>query len=259
MLSIAGEKGSQASFYTFICGISTGRDEMENIHLDIKRDAQKINAINISLDIDSLIWKTHRVCFNMSLKIHLLPYMKDKPPIGVHNHTYVFILRPQTDIEQINHITPDKDQYKLSSIPHTHFGQFGDGSGSGNVYMFFPRMIHRQHNTPYYATLMPNIVQEYWFQLVVQPALQRVSHKAIQEYVTFDKDDWARKGSGKHGHNGNKTSYGQTIPVNSQTLQNLQDEIRAIIQEDHVEDLTIFGSFFFCCGAQGCQALYKGN
>ncbi|KIJ35145.1 hypothetical protein M422DRAFT_262704 [Sphaerobolus stellatus SS14] len=147
-------------------------EKEEMAHLDITKDAVPTEnvPVYISVDIDSLIWKTHCPHLKASMNIHMAPYMKPKPPINTHNRTYVNLLKPQTDIQGANNEYTTYERFKVSSIPHIHFGHL---QGGINVWIAFPKMTHKQQDSPYFVTQIPLLVQDHWFAFILQPAIKR--------------------------------------------------------------------------------------
>ncbi|KIJ24252.1 hypothetical protein M422DRAFT_275023 [Sphaerobolus stellatus SS14] len=85
LLELAGDIKSGNGFDLFIRGIRYDPEDCEKeemIHLDITRDAVPTEnvPVYISVDIDSLIWKTHHLQLKASINIHMAPYMQAKPP-----------------------------------------------------------------------------------------------------------------------------------------------------------------------------------
>ncbi|KIJ31601.1 hypothetical protein M422DRAFT_266631 [Sphaerobolus stellatus SS14] len=127
LLELAGDIKSGNGFDLFIRGIRYHPEDCEKeemVHLGITRDAVPTEnvPVYISVDIDSLIWKTHHLHIKASINIHMAPYMQPKPPITTHNRTYVNLLKPQTDIQRPNNEYTTYDRFKVSSIPYIHFG-----------------------------------------------------------------------------------------------------------------------------------------
>jgi hypothetical protein len=254
MTRIAGEKGSLTSIDLFTRGIYYDPpvcNDAEFIHLDPRQDAYNVTDVNVSLDIDSLIWTTADLYFSREVKIYMSAVMRDKPPIQVHNHRTVNILLPQTDIQRANNEYTDFIRVPLSKIPHTMFGQFGDGAGSGNIIVCFPRMMHRQQDSPYWATLIPSIILDIWFGCIIQPAMKRIASLGTMEYINFTTEEWKAKTT---RHKGNPESR----PVSERKMPQLIETMRDIIQQDiDLEDLDIFGSFFFVVEIRGCKYTIK--
>ena len=183
--------------------------------MDIRRDGLSIEKVPtyISLDIDSLIWKTNHLNVKGMIHIHMVPYMQKKPPIDIHNKTYVKLLQPQTDIQHDNHEYTTYERFPLKNIPHIHFGYL---EGGVNVWVAWPRMTHRQQDSPYYANLVPMLVQDRWFSLVIQPCIQKIYGRGSQEYVSHSTQEYKSCAAGKK----------ETRLLDHIKLQYLQDEIK---------------------------------
>ena len=136
MLALGGVD-SKASFDAFVWG----QTENTYICVDFEWDHVPLDTtkIGVSVDMDSLIWVTKKLCFQKSASIFLGSILDKKVPIRKHNHVYTEILLPQAE----------KDAGTLggwtewlsvpcafSSISHTTFGTIGGGSGSLNIYIF---------------------------------------------------------------------------------------------------------------------------
>ncbi|KAG5633194.1 hypothetical protein H0H81_010082, partial [Sphagnurus paluster] len=120
----------------------TGRDHDGNlVRLNLERDQVIPTSIIISTDIDSVIWVTRFPRFAKWVNIYMQPVIRKYAPIKKHNHVYVEVIYPPTD-EEPNRMQ-DHVRFKLSQIPHVFLGKVGEGSGTANLYMFFPRMIHK--------------------------------------------------------------------------------------------------------------------
>lgn len=98
-----------------------------------------------------------------------------------------------------------------------HFGHIGEGSGSGNIYVFFPRMIHRQPQSGFWNSKVPFLVQSLWFSKVIQPAALRVAKMGQREYIDFSFWEWRKQGASR------------TIPLLAAELVDLQDHMIRII------------------------------
>ncbi|KIJ25955.1 hypothetical protein M422DRAFT_273046 [Sphaerobolus stellatus SS14] len=234
LLDLAGDPKSGNGFDLFIRGIIYDPEDCEKeemVHLDITRDAIPTEnvPIYISVDIGSLIWKTHHLHLKASINIHMAPYIQPKPPINTHNRTYVNLIKPQTDIH---------------SILHIHFGHL---QGGINVWIAFPRMTHKQQDSPYFATQIPLLVQDHWFAFILIPAIKKIYGRGSKEYVNHSPQEYNARAAGKT----------ETRLVDQIKLQELQDQIDTIIHEDEDEDLHIFGSFFFIMDIRGIKLTNK--
>jgi hypothetical protein len=245
MLEGAGDAGSDESLELFVCGRVDGR----YVSLDLEQDAQAPSSVTVTADIDSVIWVTSKLHFLSHISIHMLPYTRDKPPIDHHNHTYVNVLPPWSDVQRANNEQTRPKRFRVSHIPHTHFAQIGDGIF---ISVFFPRMIHRQRDSPFMATKVPWLVQECWLTHVVQPSLMELCPVGMREYVEFTFADWRRKGANNSG------AGTKTLPLAPDLLDELQERMKERIAEDRDRNgLSMFGSFFFVLDIKGVKLITK--
>lgn len=249
MLTLAGGKNSSSSIDVFICG----RNPIQGNYICLRpeRDAIPITAgeIRTTLDIDSIIWVTHHLHVLGSLKVNVLPYFGNKPPIAKNNHCNVEILWPQSARDQAEGQRSEwfTKSVPLSNIPHIHFAQAGDGSGSVNFYIAFPRMMHKNPQTGRFSTLIPSAVQMVWFTQILLPAIKTTSPQEIHEYSNFTYEEWKWKATINRQL---KTS--RTITLDSTTIENLIHHMRFLISQSP-DQLDMFGSFFFIADARGIK------
>jgi len=59
------------------------------VRLDILRSRKTVHDVQISMDIDSVIWLTDKLKVRLAVNVHLLPSTKPEAPISTNNHTYV--------------------------------------------------------------------------------------------------------------------------------------------------------------------------
>ena len=249
MLSLAGNKNSSSSVSVFVCG----KNPLQGNYICLRpeRDAQLITTgeVRIALDIDSIIWVTHNLHVLGSLKVNVLPYFGNKPPIPKNNHCEVEILFPQSEEDQAEGGRSEwfTKPVPISNIPHIHFAQLGDGSGSINFYVAFPRMMHKSPNTGHSMTLIPSAVQMVWLTQVLLPAIRAMSPQEIQEYANFTYDEWKWKAT---INNQLKTS--RTLTLDSTTIRKLGPHMRHLVSQSS-DLLSMFGSFFFIIDARGIK------
>jgi hypothetical protein len=230
---------------SFVCGRTPIG---EYIHLRPELDAVYLreDEVQITLDIDSIIWVTHQLHLLGSLHIHLLPYFKRKPPIEKNNHCHVEILLPPSSDDQ-----PRTEWFtqpvSLSNLPHIPFAHLGDGTGSFNFYIFFPRMKHRNEATGYWATLIPAEVQNLWFTEVLIPGIKKTAVVGIQEYANFSPEEWKWKAMVN-----NHMLTTKTLTLDSQSIPILVQNLRNIIKQNPYR-LDMFGSFFFVMDSRGIK------
>ena len=87
----------------FVCGCLPCLEEEEKyVCLDFEKDGQEFdeNQINISINIDSIIWTTRHFVWKTSIGVYMMPVYDGKPGIDKHNHIYVNILIPQLGFDQ---------------------------------------------------------------------------------------------------------------------------------------------------------------
>lgn len=232
----------------FMCGKTP---EEDYICLRPEEDSVKLSRdeILINLDIDSVIWITHHIHVRSSLKVHVLPYMKKQPPISKDNHCRVEILFPQSEQDRSEGSRTEwlTKPVPLSQLPHLPFAQLGDGSGSFNFYVVFPRMRHRNHFNGRWANLIPSEVQNFWINEVVIPAIQETAPVGVREYAVFTLKEWMWKAK----INGRLQSS-KTVTLDPDSISRLVHKMREIIQSKPVE-LSPYGSFFFVMDARGIK------
>jgi hypothetical protein len=251
MLASAGNPNSETSLKAFVCG----RLESGNyIHVNPEHDEIEVDDEDIvtSIDIDSMIWVTHQLVSRQALKVFVLPRIAKKAPIWRHNHVYVDILTPRSDEDKANSGSRSEwlsKSFPLTAIPHTHFAMLGDGAGSIEISVFFPRMIHRDNMTGYRVNIVPMEVQSMWYDEVLLPSIIASTHPGCLEYVNFTLSEWRWKASINQRFEKTKTT-----PMHASSLDDLQYCMRKIIKANE-DELDIFGSFFFVCDFRGAKVL----
>ncbi|KAF9234754.1 hypothetical protein BU15DRAFT_36660, partial [Melanogaster broomeanus] len=239
-----------------------GRAGQNHICIDLERDHVPLDPtdIKVSVDIDSLIWVTPRLYFRKAMSIFLGPIIDKAAPIKKHNHVYVEVVVPQSE-EDASALSGRTEWWSLplplSAIPHTSFGTIGCGSGSLNVYIFFPRMIHRDELSGRRATNIPKEVLDYFWMHVLLPAIaDNVDDtEALYAALTLPEVRYkARKSSTRQ----RKPGRPKAIPFSPSVLQDIVETMKNIIQEEP-EKLTLFGSFFFVVEAKGIKLWTKSS
>lgn len=253
MLDEAGRiPKTRDSYNVFIRG-KTRTDEF--LALDLERDhvALTRNQISISIDIDSIIFvatKMPLLCRG-AINLHLLPQFSDKPPFSVNPSVYVTLLGPPEDQAELdNPRFRRKTQYPLSSIPHVPFGYFGEASQQFNLYIFFPRMIHKNTNNNRAITIMPYELQDLWMSEVILKSLATAlsDYPGMSEYLPGSTQQLRWKAGDR--------ARRPTIALSPQSLASLLVAIRQNIT--HNDDLlSCFGSFFLVIDARGIKLLSK--
>jgi hypothetical protein len=164
MLEEAGESGSQMSRELFVKG-KTADGDFVFLDMELDEEPLEMEEIICSMDIDSIIWVTPLLQVKTELMVHILPYTGKYPPLSKHNHAYVELLMPQSEKDRCNNATRSEwytIRSTISSIPHSHFAKIGGGAGSFNIYVFWPRMKHRNHLTGRWMNMVPWDIQSHW-------------------------------------------------------------------------------------------------
>jgi len=186
-----------------------------------------------------------------AINLHLLPQFSDKPPFSINPSVYITLLGPPQDQADLdNPHFRRKAQYPLSSIPHIPFGYFGEASQQFNLYIFFPRMIHKNTNNNRAITIMPHELQDLWIsEVILKSLVTALSHySGISEYLP-DSTQQLRWKTGDRARR-------PTIPLSPQSLAALLVAIgQKISQNDDL--LSCFGSFFLVIDARGIKLLSK--
>jgi hypothetical protein len=251
MLDEAGPvENVHASQMVFVCGKS--RDN-RYIQVDLEQDKVDVmdSDVVVSVDLDSVIWVSLELKVAGPINLHLLPLLSDRAPFSTNNHIYVQILNPPTKNDRrYGRRSQTSSKYSLSQIPHTHFGQIGQGSGQFNIYVFFPRMIRRDPGTRRMATLIPWEVQDLWLSEVVMPAVRTSlqNYPGILEYLPISVEHLRWRTGDKRGS--------KTIPITPNALDTIQASLRHLLKEKP-DLLGRFGSFFFVVDARGIKFLSK--
>jgi hypothetical protein len=253
-----GAINSEESFDAFV----RGRSGQNHIRIDLERDHIPLDPtdIEVSVDIDSLIWVTPQLHFRKAVSIFLGPVFDKTAPIKKHNHIYVEVLVPQSE-EDASTLGGRTEwwslPFPLSSIPHTSFGTIGGGAGGLNIYIFFPRMIHRDELSGHRVTNMPKHVLEYFWIHVLLPAIAENVDDAEAPYAALTLPEVQYKAR-KNGTRQRKPGRPKAIPFAPRVLQGIMKTMRQIIKEKP-ERLTLFGSFFFVVEAKGIKLWTKSR
>ena len=253
MLDEAGRiPKTQESYNVFIRGKTRTDDFLE---LDLEQDHVPLNQeqVSISIDIDSILWVTTSTLLSCksAVNLHLLPHFSDEAPFSVNPSVYVTLLAPpgnKTELES-PHVRR-KAQYPLSSIPHMPFGYFGEASQQFNLYVFFPRMIHKNTNNNRAITIMPHELQDLWISEAIFKALGSAldNYPGIAEYLPHSTEQLRWKTGDR--------ARRPTIALAPESLASLLLSIRHEVSQNY-DLLSCFGSFFFVLDARGIKLLSK--
>lgn len=253
MLDEAGRiPKTQESYNVFVRG-KTRADNFLKLDLEQDHIALTPEQISISTDIDSILFVTTNTLLSCkgAVNLHLLPHFADQPPFSANPSVYVTLLEPPgNEMELNNPHSRGKVQYPLSSIPHIPFGYFGEASQQFNLYVFFPRMIHKNTNNNRAITILPHELQELWISETIFKALASAlgHYHGVAEYLPHSTEQLRWKTGDR--------ARRPTIPLAPQSLASLLVAIRhEVSQNDDL--LSCFGSFFFVLDARGIKLLSK--
>ncbi|KAG8916492.1 hypothetical protein FRC01_003117 [Tulasnella sp. 417] len=229
-----------------LCGRSP-HNHKELIAIDPLLDGIEDVNVSISVDIDSVIWVTHRLHFKLGAKLKMGSTHGQEAPISRNNHVTVTLLQPPSeDDREVNGGQRQEwvsTRHGLHTLPHMRFVQCGEGSGSFNAYIFFPRMKHKSEYGNRSVSIIPTVVQDLFFAQVLLPALKAVSRVSGQSYLvqTIEQLKYMMGTTGKP----------ISIPLGPEQMAELQKSMEEQINSD--SDLAIFGSFFFVVDARGIK------
>ncbi|KAF8429402.1 hypothetical protein L210DRAFT_3418840 [Boletus edulis BED1] len=229
-------------------------EEDKYVRINLEQDKIDVSEedIEISIDIDSIIWTTRKLVCRNSIGVYLTPLYDGKPGIPKHNHVYVDILIPQSEADQLA-LGCRKEwiskKFPLNAIPHAIIGQLSSSTGHGlRVYIFFPRMIHHSPLTGRRMNMMSKDVLDPFWEEIFLPAIAEQAEESWAPYMsqTLEERRYKQKGA-SHG--------GRTLPLSNQAFLDVQYHMKRLISEE--EDHSMYGSFFFAVEGKGIKLLTK--
>jgi hypothetical protein len=230
------------------------------LYVDLERDAVALSEdeIEISVDIDSIIWTTKVFRCKGSVGIYVVPPFQTKPGIYKHNHTYVEITIPQSE-EDAN--APGgrtewlSKRFPMSAIPHVCMGRISSASSTLNLYIAFPRMIHQHPTNGRRITLMPKEVLDIFWDRVLLPSIGQCTDVSWAPYLKHTLEEARYKARGADGRRG---GWGppKTIPLSDDDFLDVQKRMEARICDGGPE-LSMYGSSFFILEGKGIKLLTK--
>jgi hypothetical protein len=230
------------------------------LYVDLERDAVALSEdeIEISVDIDSIIWTTKVFRCKGSVGVYIVPPFQTKPGIYKHNHTYVEITIPQSE-EDAN--APGErtewlsKRFPMSAIPHVCMGRISSASSTLNLYIAFPRMIHQHPTNGRRITLMPKEVLDIFWDRVLLPSIGQCTDVSWAPYLKHTLEEARYKARGADGRRG---GWGppKTIPLSDDDFCDVQKRMEARIRDGGPE-LSMYGSSFFILEGKGIKLLTK--
>ncbi|KAI6137535.1 hypothetical protein BKA82DRAFT_4023805 [Pisolithus tinctorius] len=251
-----GSSTSERLVNTFVNG---RHEDGRHICLDLELDHKLVTPeeLEVTVDIDSLIWVTHSLQFNTPLPIYLGPIVEEKAPMHKHNHVYVDILVPQSEADSSaigNRTKWLTMAFPLCGVPHTVFGALSNAAGTMNVYICFPRMIHRDEMTHKRANRIPKEVLDFFWEHVLLPAIRAHADVSSAPYVSLTLKEVQFKA--RKGGKTKKAGRPKAVPFSMQVLKQIQKTMEAIIREDPSR-FANYGSFFFVLECKGIKLWTK--
>ncbi|KAI6030397.1 hypothetical protein F5J12DRAFT_888205 [Pisolithus orientalis] len=209
-----GSSTSECLMNTFVNG---WHKDGHHICLDLELDHKLVTPeeLEVTMANDSLIWVMHSLQFNTPLPIYLGPIIEEKAPMHKHNHVYINILVPQSEADSSaigSHTKWLTMAFPLCGVPHTVFGALSNAAGTMNVYICFPRMIHRDEMMHKHANHIPKEVLDFFWEHVLLPASVHIP--------MFQ------------GGKTKKAGQPKAVPFSMQVLKQIQKTMEAIIGED---------------------------
>ena len=183
-----------------------------------------------SLDIDSIIYTTYKFRILTMISVHVLPYTGARPPVWKNSRTYAELLMPQSETDKDSGGRTEwfSNRKSLSAIPQIHFAKVGHGSGSFNISVMVPRMMHKNPITGKSATLVPFEIQSLWFTDMLYPAILAGENPSTMSYKDYTLAEWRWKGSVKNRFTGKD----KLIVVQGNYLEKMQKVMWDIVASD---------------------------
>ena len=211
--------------------------------LDIERDSVRPDDILVQIDIDSLIWVTHRVRVQTHINLAISPTISKTPPIRKNNHVYVRLTPPPTQAQRDEGVRGwEEMMVPLSTIPHTIFAKVNEGSSPIYIIIAFPRMLHRNSVSHKWEVKIPLEIQQMFWDRVLLPAMSKHTSKDRQAHAVLTVEHILLKSGSASQRNGN-LFRAKTLPIEPDALWAMQGTMRKIIADN--PNLGLFGSFFF--------------
>ncbi|KAG2095750.1 hypothetical protein BD769DRAFT_1369744 [Suillus cothurnatus] len=254
------DQPSASGHEIFICGRTGFSDGAKYICVDLERDSVTVDVddVEVSVDIDSIIWTTSEFRLKGTVGIYMTPLFQSRPGIFKHNHVSIDILIPQS--EEDFHAPGGRTEwlskrFNMSAIPHICIGRISSASSILNLYMMFPRMIHRHPINGRMITLMPHEVIDLFYDKVLLPSIGHFNDISWDPYLKQTLEEARYKARGASGRPGGRGAP-KIIPLSNDDFMKVQIRMHEIIK-DGLEQLSMYGSCFFVLEGKGIKLLTK--
>jgi len=254
---IKTEEGEEIDSNMLLSYFVRGRTKAgDYVCVDLERDGINAMDLNIqfSVDIDSFVWVADLIKVASPVGLMVTPSLRNNPGIKKHNHVYVEILEPPTDLEAAQGTWSCMERrVPLSHLPHMLFTKITEGNSPIYCYIFFPRMMHRQEYTGGQATYLPLEILVWFWNMVVLPALRFVIDSTSREpFYEFSVKEYTRKRAGKKAVGDDSLYSGFSKQVDPTTFLRLQQKMRDILDDaSNTQQMDRFKSFFFVIECKG--------
>lgn len=252
-----GKKAASEAIDSEDSSTSSEEDEDKEVYIevDLEHDAVRLplESVELTVDVDSFIWVTRNVKTNLSVKIFSGPIVGRRAPLWKSNHMYTHVLSPPSELE-VDGMNRSwlEERIPLSCIPHFEWAKIIDGTGSVSVYIFFPRMIHRDEYTRRRVTLVPHEVQLMFWNQVINPAIWHVVGEGSRmSYLAYTAEEHQKMRGGK------KASRPKAFPFQQADFVAIQDQMKEIIEDLANPALHRYGSHFYVVEAKGIKLQTK--
>ncbi|KAG2029786.1 hypothetical protein BDR03DRAFT_975545, partial [Suillus americanus] len=245
----------------FVRGCTSGSDGDERpIYVDLELDAIRFDEddISISVDIDSIIWTTKTLRLHGTIGVYMTPPFHSKPGISKHNHAYLDLLIPQS--EEDAHEPGGRAEWlslrvKMDSIPHLCIRHISSAASTLNVYIFFPRLKHDDAISSKKVSIIPNEVEDIFWDQVLLPSISDCADSSWQAYMKQSLQEARYKNKGGSGTTGGRRTP-KIIPLSNDDFLEVQARMHDRIKDGHME-LSMFGSCFFVLEGKGIKLITK--
>ncbi|KAA1480062.1 hypothetical protein DENSPDRAFT_756950, partial [Dentipellis sp. KUC8613] len=251
MLRRAGDEFTPQSHRHFILGKHLVDDNEKYLFLNLEHDSVEPREVTCTVDIDSVIWTTRYPKVKKSVTMLLTPTVGRNAPISKSNHGEVYLLFPPTEyeLERNDLYSWDEVAFSHSVIPHARFAS----AGPFQIYIAFPRMVHRDEHSGRRQTIIPMEVLTVFWNSIILAVLRKIVPSSKAPYVDYSVEQFIQKMSGKTGGSG-AFFKGYSRVLQGMEFNQLISGMHEMMDVLHDDDaLSRFASFFFVVEAKGIK------